>query len=122
MSWITLNATICFPKQINSFLYLEDKTIYTAQVGIHTQTFVLETKHLALQGKFGSGHPPSAEHRCARGRASSSLSLPQSTRPPKDLLWNTLKLIHLALRCTHTSTSKEAAISGNDCWEDNVCV
>lgn len=44
MSWITLNTTSCFPKQINPFLYLEDKTICTTEVGPHTHTFVLETK------------------------------------------------------------------------------
>lgn len=72
--------------------------IYTAEAGLHTYTFVLQTKHLALQGRFGSGHPPSAEYRCAGGRGSPSLSLPQSTRSSKDLLRNILKLIHLALR------------------------
>lgn len=98
MSWRTLNTTLCFPKQIKSFLYLEDKTIYTAEAGLHTHTSVLETKPLSTAGKFGWGHPPSAECRYAGGRGSPSLSVPQSTRPSKDLLLNILKFIHLALR------------------------
>lgn len=57
MSWITLNATSCFPKQITPFLYLEDKTICTAEAGPHTHTFVLETKAVSPVMEVWSGHP-----------------------------------------------------------------
>lgn len=97
MSWIILNTAICFPKQINFYIW-KTKNLYWQSWSSCTYLCSRNQTTKALQAKFSSGHPTSAEYRCAGGRGSPSLSLPPSTRSAKDLLWNILKLIHLALR------------------------
>lgn len=93
MSWITLiQPSVFLNKSTYFYIWKTKKLILQKLVFVHILL------SLALQGQLGSGHPPPAEYRCAGGRDSPSLSLPQSTRSSKDLLQRILQLIHLALR------------------------